>query len=468
MGFRAPIASIEAEFENAELADQRLDRRLIHLATLVAASPGSSFPIAAGNDANLEATYRFLNNDRITPEEILAPHTRQTVRRATSVERLVVAHDTTEFNFGRFEREDLGRVGRGKSFGFYGHFSIAVDFSTREPLGVVGLRTHERSGDKGRRGHEALQIASDNEFRRWFGGVSDADELLRAHHAPIHVMDREADSYGLMAELVRRELRFVIRMASQKRRTGGDTENVAEALVGLSVVAERDVPITARRPSAMPAYRKHFPERNARSARLKITSTRVTLLRPDSANRAPAKTLTLNVVHVFEPEPPEGEPAIEWRLWTDEPVDTAEQVLAVVDAYRCRWVIEEYFKSLKTGCAFEKRQLESKAALLNALAVFVPIAWRLLLLRTLARDESSAPATRVLTPLQLKCLASALRRLNREPLAQAPTVRDAMLGVAGLGGHIKNNGDPGWMVLGRGLEKLLTIELGYIAATEEM
>ena len=39
-----------------------------------------------------------------------------------------------------------------------------------------------------------------------------------------------------------------------------------------------------------------------------------------------------------------------------------------------------------------------------------------------------------------------------------------MLGVAGLGGHIKNNGDPGWIVLGRGLDKLLTIALGYLAA----
>ena len=469
MGSTAPcvqIGTVEAEFEGAEFGDERLDRRLVHIAKLIGASPGASFPAAAGNDANLEATYRFLNNERVTPEEILAPHVRQTVRRATQVECVVVAHDTTEFNFGRFEREDLGCVGRGKSFGFYGHFSLAVDLATREPLGLVAIRTHERRADKGRRGHQALQSATDNEFHRWLDGAVEADELLRPHITPIHVMDREGDSYALMAELARRGLRFVIRMAGQKRKTDGECETVGEALVGLDVLAEREVPITARRPSALPTYRKNFPERNARLARLQITATRVTLLRPDSSSRSPVKLLTLNVVHVFEPEPPDGEPAVEWRLWTTEPVDTADQVLAVVDAYRCRWLIEEYNKALKTGCAFEKRQLESKAALLNALAVLAPIAWRLLLLRTLARDDARTSATRALTPVQLRCLAFALRQLQRPPLPRAPTVRDAMLGVAGLGGHIKNNGDPGWIVLGRGFEKLLTVELGYIAATE--
>jgi IS4 transposase len=38
---------------------------------------------------------------------------------------------------------------------------------------------------------------------------------------------------------------------------------------------------------------------------------------------------------------------------TTEAVETAEQVAAVVDAYRARWLIEEFFKALKTGCGFE-------------------------------------------------------------------------------------------------------------------
>jgi hypothetical protein len=78
--------------------------------------------------------------------------------------------------------------------------------------------------------------------------------------------------------------------------------------------------------------------------------------------------VTLNLVRVQEVNVPEGDEPIEWRLWTSLPIDTAEQICEVVDAYRGRWVVEEFFKALKTGCAFEERQLQSRESLLNALA----------------------------------------------------------------------------------------------------
>jgi hypothetical protein len=50
----------------------------------------------------------------------------------------------------------------------------------------------------------------------------------------------------------------------------------------------------------------------------------------------------------------------------------------------------------------------------------------------------------------------------------APTARDALLAVAALGGHIKNNGDPGWIVLGRGYQDLLRLELGWSLRSQKM
>jgi hypothetical protein len=38
-----------------------------------------------------------------------------------------------------------------------------------------------------------------------------------------------------------------------------------------------------------------------------------------------------------------------------------------------------------------------------------------------------------------------------------------LFAVAALGGHLKNNGEPGWQVLGRGMEHLLTLEIGWLA-----
>jgi Transposase DNA-binding/Transposase DDE domain len=456
-----------AEYGGANFGDVRLSRRLVRLATALCVEPSLSFPNAAATDSELEATYRFLSNEEVTAAEIVKPHLNRTVARCRESKRVVVAHDTSEFNLGKSGRKDLGRVGRGKSFGFYGHFALAVDAAESRPLGVLGFEVHTREGKEKARNHKKRQNDPTNESKRWLTMAERAHEALDDCPA-IHVMDREADSYALMASLVERGLHFVIRMAGATRSIEDDeATNVGKKLESAGTLAEREVSISARGRNLLPSYRKHYPERRARAAKLDITSTQVTLLRPDSASCSPHKTLTLNVVHVIEREPPEGEEPIQWRLWTTEPVSTAAEVLEVVDAYRCRWVIEEYFKALKTGCAIESRQLESHAALVNALAVYVPIAWKLLTLRTISRD-AAAPATQVLTSVHLRCLAGALQQRRRPPLPDNPTARDAMLGVAALGGHIKNNGDPGWIVLGRGLDKLLTLEVGYLIAASEM
>jgi hypothetical protein len=175
----------------------------------------------------------------------------------------------------------------------------------------------------------------------------------------------------------------------------------------------------------------------------------------------------MQAVHVVEPDPPVGEEAIEWVLLTSESVATLEDATTVVDHYRARWLIEEYFKALKTGCAFERRQLTHLAGLVRALAVFVPMAWRLLLLRHLGRAPVPAPVTRLFDAQQGRLLRMLLKRRGYE-LGRRPSMQDAMLGIAALGGHIKNNGTPGWILLGRGLTRFFETVVGWRLARDEM
>jgi hypothetical protein len=86
------------------------------------------------------------------------------------------------------------------------------------------------------------------------------------------------------------------------------------------------------------------------------------------------------------------------------------------------------FKAIKTGCAFSERQLGDYEGLINALAVFAPIACRMLALRAHARDQPDAPATMVPEPDEIHVL----RILGRRPLQDKPTARDALLAVAAL------------------------------------
>ena len=76
--------------------------------------------------------------------------------------------------------------------------------------------------------------------------------------------------------------------------------------------------------------------------------------------------------------------------------DIKSRPSSALDSRRC--LIEEFFKYLKTGCAYEKRRLESLDTLLIALALLAPIAWQLLVFRHLTREVPTAPTTVALTP----------------------------------------------------------------------
>ena len=455
------VPSISGELAGAELGDVRLSRRLGLLAERLADRAGESFPKAL-DDAELEAAYRFFGNDQVTPDAVLAPHYRQTARRAEGLERVIVVHDTTAFEFGgQTKRKGLGHLIRPAAQGFFGHFSLALSADgSRTPLGLVGLETVFRLGK--RIGHKNWsRDQSLGESARWVRGVDTTEAVLGGSAEAIHVTDREGDQYALLAALTDAGRPFVIRSFQDRRLAGDDVAYLRAAALDAKVTLRREVPLSPRPNVPGPKGERH-PARRQRIARLSFAATTVELRRTKDAATASRPTMPVNVIHVFEKKPPPGQPAVEWFLLTNLPIDAEEEIAFAVDCYRARWVIEEYFKALKTGCQFEKRQLESAQSLLNALAIFAPVAWRLLLLRHLARTDERLPIKTALTARQL----DVLRAVAKKPLRARPNAREAMLAVAALGGHIKSNGDPGWLVLGRGMHDLLLLEMGWRAREE--
>lgn len=412
-------------------------------------------------ESQREALYRFLRNPKVTVDELLAPHYEATVRRMQERPVVLHVHDTTTFTFaGDAKRPGTGLLPNGQ--GFFGHFALAVDPADRRPLGVIGLETIFRSTRRKPRRTEASRRAPDKESARWLR-LALAAEARAQHPAVVHVMDREADAYELLAALASRGRRFVVRVRYDRQAQGDDGQwaSLFETMTAAPLMLEREVMLSRRSKHRPLGPRKVHPPRRGRQARLTVSAATVTLQRPTRRCEQLPPTLQVNVVRVHEIAPPPGEPAVEWRLITTEPIATAEDVVRVVDYYRARWVVEEYFKALKRGCRYEQRQLEGRISLLNALALFVPIAWRLLLVRTLARSPAPDLASQVLTVTQVAVLEHMLKR----PLGATATAVDALLAIAQLGGHIKNNGWPGWEVLGRGYEDLLMLEAGWCAAT---
>lgn len=439
----------QGELNGAQFGDARLTARLRVIAGQAGLGAGESLPKLAGGVAELEATYRFLNNERVTPEAILAPHVLATRGRCVDEAGVLVVHDTTEFDFG--QRVQLG-VLTGVRKGFLGHFSLAVSGDgERRPLGVVHIEPVFRESFKGK-GKRPKGPAS--EAARWFRGV-DASAQAFGEQRVIHVMDREGDSAYLLRHLLDAQQDFVIR--ANRDRTMADAGQLRDAIGTLPIIAERKIELSERARNPSPRHRRRHPRRDARLTTVCVRAGAVSALLHGIETK-------LNVVVVKEVGAPAGQPVVEWVLWTTLPVVTATEALRVVDIYRARWIIEEYFRALKSGCAYESLQLESRHGLLNALAVFAPVAWLMLHLRATARFAGNEPADQVLSQTQLFCLRLAYRQLQNKELPPKLTARDAMLAVARLGGHLTQNGEPGWIVLGRGLHDVLMFELGYRAA----
>jgi hypothetical protein len=463
--------SVSSEFEGAELGDARLNVRLSKVVQALEEKPSESFPNAMVKEAELEGFYRFIRNDKISLDNVLSPHIGCTTERVAIRDEVLIVHDTSEFRFsGQEHRDGLGGLGSAGQ-GFLGHVSLALAADgSREPLGILAVQTVIREGKSvtrrlkdGELTRRQARVSKDCESTRWAQGVALCEKQTDGIASLIHLMDSEGDIYPLMAELVARRRRFVIRLGQDRLVEGAESKQKLRdflAAASLETLAERTVELPRRQAPIQKrkGKGKRHAARNERGATLAISSTRARLCRPknDSPKSLPP-TLEIHVVHVREPNPPADAEPVEWILLTTEPVDSDEHVTRVVDFYRARWTVEEYFKALKTGCALQKRQLESWDTLQVAFAIFIPIAWQLLRLRFLSRAAPEAPASTALTPTQL----DVLRQHPATKLPANPTIQDALRAIAKLGGHLRSNGPPGWLILGRGYETLSALVVGY-------
>jgi hypothetical protein len=268
-------------------------------------------------------------------------------------------------------------------------------------------------------------------------------------------MDREADSFRLFQHMLALGADFVIRLRNERALTEG--RRLSEALSEAPVRLKRLVSLSTKAAKSIP--RVMYKGRAAREAQLTVRCARVALKVPDYLGKK-TDPVEVNVVQVLEEQPPEGCTPIAWVLATTLPIDTKAQVERVIDIYRARWTVEEFHKALKTGCMFEKRQLESFNSITTLLALCYPVACELLRVRTRAR-QTGLPANDVFRKSQLDCLRA---NPKARKFSDNPTAQDVLEVIAALGGHQKHNGPPGWESLAAGYMKLLEFERGWLAA----
>lgn len=462
------IKELISEFSCIDIGDKRLDRRATKIVSRICENPALSFPAVFSDSAELEGFYRFIENPYIQSASLLEPHQASTLERVKSSNSPVCIHDTTRFTFSG-SKDGMPLSSSNKTTGVdksvsFGHISLVVDFgNNNEPLGVIRLR-HYQKGDltrrsllkAGKKQSEVTHIPS--ELERWWKGIDDVRSMLPMRQDLIHACDSEADSYELLTTLLDTNTRFVIRACHDRYvvengKAGKGSRRLRTVVKDNPVVAVRTVQLN-RRKRTLSTKQNRNQARTEREATLEISAQQVSLPKTHSCSKGAPRWINVNVVHISERNPPQDVEPIEWIIYTSEPIGEPHEILRVVDIYRSRWLIEEYFKALKTGCSYEDRELRRFENLDRCLALLAPIAWWLLKIRHASRQPGSQ-RIKALPEDYLQVLKLAL------PKKTFDTLTEQITGIALLGGHLKSNGPPGWLVIWRGFWKLTMLVQGY-------
>ena len=337
-----------------------------------------------GDRAGELSANRFLGSPYVTPEEIVQTAGRRSAA-ACAGRRIVAAQDTTEINFkGRDRRrKGLGPAGDGQTPGLFCHAMIAIDADEDTLLGVVHARiwTRRRKRVSARRSREL----EDKESHRWVEATAVASDLLGSAAQLIVVGDRECDIYSQFVR-VPAGTHLIVRAAHDRRLA--DDERLFDAPSDWRVFGVMDVHVPPSRPGDA-----------GRIARVGLKAGRVCIVKPRHGATSDPNSVTLTYLEVSEIDPPDGRPAITWRLLTTLPVagETDEFAAAqeIVRLYRLRWRIEQVFRAMKSdGLCLEETQVTQAPRLFNLTAIALVAAARTIQLVD-ARDGSLRPATDV-------------------------------------------------------------------------
>jgi hypothetical protein len=447
-------------FGSCDFGDRRLNDRAVFTADRMMQHPGGTLPDKLNDNASLIGMYRMANNKKVTHEKLMAGHfarTRGLMNEVPGV--LLVFHDTTEADFSGLESvQGMGSLGNGGCRGFLAHNSLAYDYDQKEVIGLANQTLHVRRKVPKKETPKQKREHPQRESRLWkkgWGALGPAPVgKLR-----VNVCDRGADMFEFIEAVEEGRDYYCIRSKSNRiieledgdgAVTRAKLHDWARQLPNLGI---REVEVRAN-------YLQ-----TARRTKVRVAAAKVRLRAPEHARGEHSRqSVTAWVIHVLEIDPPKGCQPLQWVLLTNVPTEGFEQASERIDWYACRPVIEEFHKSMKTGCGVEEQQFTTLKALQVTLGLLSVVAVQLLRLRDLPRraDARTVAATEIIDKQYVEILS--LWRFNK--LLPSMTVYDFCRALSKLGGHLNrtHDGEPGWLVLWRGWTKLQLLVEGAQAA----
>jgi hypothetical protein len=454
------------EFRSVRLRDRRLHQRLCTLVHDFNANPQANLPQAcAGRRDKIKAAYRFFESEAVSMQRLLAAHYEQTAERVVQHGAKVVlaVQDSTGLNFTTHPTmEGIGPLSTSaqKALGLWMHDTMAYD-RQGVALGLVDVQLWARDRRQlGRAQQRYDKPIEQKESVKWLTSFRAAARLQRQvgpAHMVVSVGDREADLYELFVLALSDPAHPKLLVRAERERTCEQGhQSIWEYLSGLAVSGEHVVQLPRRK------------GRPARTVRLEVRFAQVTLCPPKRKQRM--GPVVLWAVYAREVGcPAVAKDAVEWMLWTTVEVSDFAQAVERLEWYTRRWGIEEYHRTLKSGCRIEDRRLAEAENWKKCLALDLVVAWRIEHLKRLSRRDPEGPSTAAFATDELQILL-ALNGCQPLDPDRPPSLRDAVRMMAQIGGFMgrKGDGEPGSITLWRGHESLQAMRIGWRLAHQQL
>jgi len=306
------------------------------------------------------ATWRFLNNERVTPQELVKPL--RDFARLHLVERrseyVLAVIDWSKIKCGKHSaKKDVTRISHTTDIGYDLTTHLLVDAADGSPIAPyeMSLKTAEKV-------HSTRENPVADEGHK--DQILSMMEASRSWNLPakvVHVIDREADTLGRWRRWAKAGHLFLVRgddrCVTLEDRTVLVSQVVAELSENQRFLRTRDVEIRGKT-----AYQE-------------IAEVAVVLERPAWLKKNGKRTqrsdspLSLRLVIARVRDVETHEILSTWHLFTNAPASEipTEQVALW---YYWRWRVESYFKLMKSaGLELEHWQQQTGRAIMNRLLV---------------------------------------------------------------------------------------------------
>lgn len=448
--------------QTLDLGDKRRNERLTELLSSMAAVPSKSIPSAVNGGHNeTTAAYRLFDNDALGFENILQPHIDATYKRVAEQDVVIVAQDTTELDLTRpkVQVDGAGPLDGTSRFGELLHPLVAFTASGT-PLGTLCAELWTREQGPSKAKDRKKYPIEEKESLRWLETHQHAQEIAETQPDTnfVCVADSEADIFEVIEcdEDSPDNFQWIIRSCFDRSLVNDNPEapkHLHQQLLQSPVFYNKQIYIRGREKKVDCDKRARKQPRVSRECAVEVRATTVTLNNPYRSDRK-LKPTTVNAILAQEIDASQDDVPVSWLLLTNMPISTEEEVELVLSHYCIRWMIEIFFRTLKSGSRIEKRRFETIERFERCLAVSMIVAWRTFYATRIGRELPEISCEAVFTEDEWQPVYKLVT--NQDPPATPPTLQRMVRLIARLGGYIDRSRDdePGTDTVMRGMERL--------------